>query len=121
MTVDAWLGIALAYEQVRAELPDAALMQRLRRVLPSQPLHFSATDRLRGWQRYLIQGDGPGLRDELPEVVIGRGVSAKSAAHVLPAALRLSSDEWLLGRECELRATAVAVPLPDYIHTLVQS
>jgi hypothetical protein len=120
MTVDAWLGIALAYEQVRTDLSGEALSLRLRRALPSQPLRFGATDQLRGWQRYLLQGDGPGLRDELPEVVVGKGISAASAARVFPAALCLGSDEWHLGRECELRAAEVAVSLPDYIHALAR-
>jgi hypothetical protein len=118
VTVDAWLGIALAYEQVQAELPDRDLSRRLRSALSSRPLRFASTDKLRGWQRYLLQADSPGLRDELPEVVLGAGISISVVARALPAALRLGSGDWQLGCECELRAAADMTLLPEYIRAL---
>jgi hypothetical protein len=121
VTVDAWLGIAIGYEQVRAELAHVSLSEKVRRALPASPLDFGATEKVRAWQRYLLQADAPGLSDELPEVVLGGGISCATAARVLPAALRIPSDEWDLGRECELRAAAASLPLPDYIRALARS
>jgi hypothetical protein len=120
VTVDAWLGIALAYEKVRAELAHISLAQRLRAALPASPLDFAATERVRAWQRYLLRADAPGLSDELPEVVLGSSIDGPTAARLLPAALRIPSDEWDLACECELRAAAAALPLPDYIRTLTR-
>lgn len=120
VTVDAWLGIALAYEQVRRELVQVSLSEKVRAALPASPLDFGATEKVRAWQRYLLQADAPGLSDELPEVVLGSGISCATAARLLPAALRVPSDEWDLGRECELRAAAAALPLPDYIRALAR-
>lgn len=121
VTVDAWLGIALAYEKVRAELAHISLAQELQAALPANPLDFGRTEMVRAWQRYLLRADAPGLGDELPEVVLGRGISCEMAARLLPAALRLPSDEWDLARECELRAAAVELPLPDYIRALARA
>lgn len=118
LTVDAWLGIALAYEQVRAELSHVSLSEKVRAALPANPLDFGATDQVRAWQRYLLQADAPGLGDELPEVVLGGGISCAMAARLLPATLSIATDDWVLGRECELRAAAAAQPLPDYIRAL---
>lgn len=120
LTVDAWLGIALAYEQVRAEQPNVSLSEKVRAALLANPLDFGATDPIRAWQRYLLQADAPGLSDELPEVVFGGGISYATALHLLPAALCIPSDDWALGRECELRAAAAADPLPDYIRALAR-
>lgn len=122
VTVDAWLGIALAYEQVRAELAShVSLSEKVGAALPASPLDFGATEKVRAWQRYLLRADAPGLSDELPEVVLGGGISCATAARVLPAALRIPSDEWDLSRECELRAAAAALPLSSYIRALART
>jgi len=118
VTVDAWLGIALTYEQVRTERSASNLSRLLRRALASQPLHFAPSEKLRAWQRYLIEADAPGLSDELPEVVVGAGISSAAATQLLAGALRIDPGDWQLTAECELHAAAFVEPLPDYLRLL---
>lgn len=119
VTVDAWLGIAIAYVLVQRETLEIDLATELQRALESAPLHFGPSERLRSWQRYLLSADGPGLGDELPEVVMSAGVSSRDATGALQPALDLKDSEWVLARECELRAAAGPTPLRDYIRDLI--
>lgn len=119
VTVDAWLGIAISYALVQRETLEVDLAAELQCALESAPLRFGSSERLCSWQRYLLSADGPGLGDELPEVVMGAGVSSSDAASVLQQALELKDSAWVLARECELRAAAGPTPLRDYIRDLI--
>jgi hypothetical protein len=121
LTVDAWLGIAIAYAMVKLEVDEPDLDAALRTALAFVPVGFATNERLRSWQRYLLAADGPGHGDELPEAVVGAGISARDAAEALPAVLELSNAELDLARECELRAAVEPTPLPSYISGLVES
>jgi hypothetical protein len=117
VTVDAWLGIALATQEALSALDRTSCVQRLRSRLAKAPLLHADGRRLRAWQRYLEQCDGPGLDDELPEIVLSADAELPAATDI-QMALRLGSAEWDIGRQCELRASALATPLPDYIRAL---
>lgn len=119
LTVDAWLGIATAYAIVKRETAEIDLSAELRQAVESEPLRFAPNERLRSWQRYLLSADGPGHRDELPEAVLGAGISSRAATDALPMALDIGDTEWELARECELRAAAKPTPLEIYIRGLV--
>lgn len=119
LTVDAWLGIAIAYAIVKREVAEIDLVAELRCELGSTPLCFAPNERLRSWQRYLLSADGPGHRDELPEAVMGAGVASRDAIEALPVALDLEDAEWALARECELRAATGPTPLGTYIRDLI--
>lgn len=121
LTVDAWFGIAIAYATVKLEAEEPDLYAALREALASVPLAFAPNERLRSWQSYLLAADGPGLGDELPEVVVGAGISLRDVAEALPTVLEMSDAELDLARECELRAAAESTPLPTYITGLVET
>lgn len=119
LTVDAWLGIAIAYAIVKREALEVDMATELGCALESAPLRFAPNERLRSWQRYLLCADGPGHGDELPEAVMGAGISSRAAGEALPLALSLRDSEWALARECELRAAAGPTPLGIYIRDLI--
>lgn len=118
VSVDAWMGIALALHGVRALLADPNSVSRLRAGLANSPVRAAADRRLRGWQRYLSDYDSPGLRDELPEIVLAESVSEEAARRHVAAVLAISSESWEIGRQCEMRAAGANVPLPTYIRDL---
>lgn len=119
LTVDAWLGIAIAYATVKQEAIGVELATEIRCGLASAPLRFAPNEQLRSWQRYLLSADGPGHGDELPEVVVGAYISSQGAAGAVPMAVELDDTEWKLACECELRAAAVPTPLGVYIRGLI--
>jgi hypothetical protein len=118
VTVDAWLGIALAYACVADRRRD--LEGALLGAVDQDPLRFAPTSPLRSWQHYLLSADGPSISDELPEVVLGAGLGEAEAEDLLGPALGLTRAQWELGRECELRAAAQQCPLPCYIDRMVR-
>lgn len=84
----------------------------------AEPIRPAADRRLRGWQRYLWERDSPSLIDELPEVVLSSSTCDRSVSVDLASAFEVDAAEWDLGRECEIRAAALATPLRSYIHAL---
>jgi len=115
--LDAWLGLALAIHAAHAEL-GAERLVALRRRLPFEPITAAGDRRLRAWQDYLIRCDSPSLRDELPEIVLPAGISDETARTALAAISTLSPGQLELALRCELRATGLGRPLPDYIRDL---
>jgi hypothetical protein len=117
--VDAWLGIALVMQEALAGIGSSVLESRLRAAIAVGPQPVAGERRVRAWQRYLTERDAPGLRDELPEVVLPESISGEAVRRHAPAALALSPDLWDLGRRCEIRAAAREAPLPAYIRDQV--
>jgi hypothetical protein len=113
--VDAWLGIALAMQDALVEIGGSVLPGRLRAAIATERERAAGERRTRAWQRYLADRDTPGVRDELPEVVLPEAISDETARRHAPGALGLSPELWELGRWCEIRAAARGVPLPAYI------
>lgn len=74
----------------------------------------------RGWQRYLEQQDGPGLTDELPEVVFSRmaiGPDELSNDEVRKL-LKLPDLDWDVARHCEIRAAGLNLSLPVFVRAM---
>ena len=89
-----------------------------KRRLIAAPIRPAADRRLRGWQRYLWERDSPSLVDELPEVVLSSSTCDRSVSLDVASAFEVDAAEWDLGRECEIRAAALATPMPSYIRAL---
>jgi hypothetical protein len=81
------------------------------------PIREPADRRLRAWQRYLEEQDGPARTDELPEVVVSRAAVGASTSGSLDAAelLELSDREWDLARRCEIRAAGIGLNLQEFV------
>lgn len=77
----------------------------------------SSDRRIRDWQRYLELRDGPGLCDELPEVVFSSKAIGEGPLRSLDTAslLTLSDLEWDLARRCEIRAAGQNVSLSAFV------
>lgn len=105
-------------QEALAETGSAALDSRLRAAIAAGPETVAGERRIRAWQRYLTERDAPGLRDELPEVVLPESISGEAIRRHAAAALALAPDLWDLGRRCEIRAAAREAPLPAYIRSL---
>lgn len=76
-----------------------------------------ADPRLRDWQRYLEDKDGPGLGDELPEIVISEaalGIKPCTAINVR-GLLELTDSDWDLARRCEIRAVGLKLGTPTLV------
>lgn len=118
MSVDTWIGVALVLHGLRDLLEDPDAMSHVRGALTDSPAQPAADCRLRGWQRYLSTYDSPGLRDELPEIVLAESIPGETARRHVSAALAIPSETWEIGRQCEIRAAGADVPLPTYIRGL---
>ncbi len=81
------------------------------------PVRDPADRRLRAWQRYLEEQDGPAPTDELPEVVVSRAATGVGTSGSLDVAelLELSDREWDLARRCEIRAAGVGLNLQEFV------
>jgi hypothetical protein len=81
------------------------------------PVRKAADRRLRAWQRYLEEQDGPAPTDELPEVVVSRGAIDDGALRWLdaPELLELTDLEWDLARRCEIRAVGLGMGLQKFV------
>lgn len=110
VTTDAWLNVAVAR---RFMIDVKPLEQEVRRI----PVREAADRRLRAWQRYLEEQDGPAPTDELPEVVISRGAIDDGASRWLdaPELLELTDLEWDLARRCEIRAVGLGMSLRKFV------
>jgi hypothetical protein len=95
-----------------------AKLRRLRAAISTEPVPIASERRVRAWQLYLAERDSPGLRDELPEVVLADSIVEELPRSDAREALALEPEEWELGRECEIRAAGAGIPLPAYIRTL---
>lgn len=76
-----------------------------------------ADPRLRAWQRYLEDKDGPGLGDELPEIVISEaalGIESGTPINVR-GLLELTDSDWDLARCCEIRAVGLKLDAPALV------
>ena len=118
MSVDAWLAIALGLRSALAGVDPVERARRLGAALVAEPIRPATDHRLRGWQRYLWERDSPSLVDELPEVVLSSSTCDGGISVDLASAFEVDAAEWDLGRECEIRAAALATPLRSYIHAL---
>jgi hypothetical protein len=119
--VDAWLGIALAMREALVEIGSSVLQPRLRAAIAAGPEPVAGERRIRAWQRYLAERDAPGVRDELPEVVLPESIPGETVRRHAPAAPALSPDLWDLGRRCEIGAAGRDIPLPAYIRGLADA
>ena len=118
VSVDAWLAIALGLRSALAGADSVDRLLRLQEALIAEPIRPAADRRLRGWQRYLWERDSPSLVDELPEVVLSSSTCDRSVSVDVASAFEVDAAEWDLGRECEIRAAALATPMPSYIRAL---
>jgi hypothetical protein len=89
----------------------------LERALQGLTLRRPADPRLRAWQRYLEEQDGPGLGDELPEIVI-----SETAVGIEPSALikvrgllELTDSDWDLARRGEIKAVGLKLDAPSLL------
>jgi hypothetical protein len=110
VTIDAWLNVAMARRFIDDVPPLEQEMSRMR-------IREPANRRLRAWQRYLEEQDGPAPIDELPEVVVSRDAIDDGAARWLdaPELLELTDLEWDLARRCEIRAVGLGMSLQKFV------
>jgi hypothetical protein len=109
VTTDAWLNVAVAR---RFMIDVKPLEQEVRRI----PVREPADGRLRAWQHYLEEQDGPAPTDELPEVVVSRGaIDVASTWLDAPGLLELTDLEWDLARRCEIRAVGLGMSLQKFV------
>jgi hypothetical protein len=110
VTADAWLNVAMA----QTAMGDIELLERR---LDLTPVRRATDRRLCDWQDYLEGQDGPGVVDELPEVVFSMGAIGNEALRKADIAdlLVLSDREWDLARRCEIRAAGLSLSLPAFV------
>lgn len=110
VTVDAWVNVAVARRFIDDVPP-------LEQVVNRMPVREPADGRLRAWQRYLEDQDGPAPIDELPEAVVSRGAIDDCASTWLDAQelLKLTDLEWDLARRCEVRAVGLGISLQRFM------
>jgi hypothetical protein len=87
--------------------------------LPEVSVRRPSDRRLRDWQSYLEEQDGPGLGDELPEVVLSKaalGIEPDTPIDI-PRLLALTDSDWDLARHCEIRAAGLKVGAPAFFAT----
>ena len=118
MSVNAWLAIALGIRSALAGTDPLERVRRLEDVLVAERVRPATDRRLRGWQRYLWERDSPSLVNELPEVVLSSSTCDRTVNLDLAAAFEIDEATWNLGRECEIRAAALAAPLRSYVDAL---
>jgi hypothetical protein len=115
VTTDAWLNIAFAVSQLGRSV------SALGGGLEALPAIRASDPRLRSWQDYLRECDGPGLSDELPEVVFSHSASdsIELAEIDVEAVLELGDSDWDLARRCEIRAAGLGQALPEYMRAIL--
>lgn len=115
VTTDAWLNVALTLGGTGS----IRSARSLERVLPRVSVRHPSDRRLRDWQRYLEEQDGPGLSDELPEVVLSKtaiGIGPDTPIDI-PQLLALTDSDWDLARRCEIRAVGLKLGAPAFFAT----
>jgi hypothetical protein len=115
VTVDAWLNVALPYG-----FTGAKLSLELKTGLLQLPAQHSNDRRIEAWQRYLEEQDGPGLDDELPEVVLSQAaLEIGSEDRIdIPRLLALTDSDWEFARYCEIRAAGLGLSGPALLASL---
>lgn len=115
VTVDAWLNVALG-----SGFTGARLSLDLKAGLLQVPARHSHDRRIDAWQRYLEEQDGPGLDDELPEVVLSQAALEIGSDDRIDISrlLALTGSDWEFARYCEIRAAGLGVSGPALLASL---